>query len=379
MPGMAEPVFVFAGGGTGGHLYPGIAVAEALREIEPGAQIVFLTTNRPLDRQLLAPTGFEQVEQSVRPFTLHPLRLPRFWLDWRRSVAAARRVIGTRRAVAVLGLGGYAAGPAVVAAHSLGVPAAILNPDAVPGRANRYLARRSKLVVLQWDSTRRYFDHSVRCEALGCPIRRQFHEVDPAAGRCQFHLDPARPVLLATGASQGAHTVNETLVRVWPAVSTAHPEWQLLHLTGETDAASVRQAYASAGVPATVLAFTHDMALALASADLVVSRAGASTLAELTALGKPSILMPYPFHRDRHQHANAGELVAAGAAVLVEDQKDGGRNAPGLRAALDRAMQPGVLQGMARAALAMGRPRAARAVAERLAGRLGVAGRQGDS
>lgn len=377
MPAMSERLFVFAGGGTGGHLYPGISVAEALGEIEPGARIVFLTTNRPLDRQLLAPTGFEQVPQPVRPFTLHPLRLPRFWLDWRRSVAAARRLIRTRRAAAVLGLGGYAAGPAVVAAHSVGVPAAILNPDAVPGRANRFLARRSSLVVLQWESTRRFFDHRVRCEALGCPIRRQFLGVDSAAGRSRFQLDPTRPVLLVTGASQGARTVNETLIRVWPAVSKARPEWQLLHLTGEADSGAVRQAYDSAGVAATVVAFTHDMALALAAADLVVSRAGASTLAELTALGKPSILMPYPFHRDRHQHANAGELVAAGAALLVEDQRDGGRNAPELRSALDRAMQPGVLRGMAQAALAMGRPQAARAVAERLANGLDESGRQG--
>jgi UDP-N-acetylglucosamine--N-acetylmuramyl-(pentapeptide) pyrophosphoryl-undecaprenol N-acetylglucosamine transferase len=364
---MVEPVYVFAGGGTGGHLYPGISVAEALREAEPQARIVFLTTNRPLDRQLLAPTGFEQIEQPVRPFTLHPARLPRFWLDWRRSMSAARRLIQSRRAVAVLGLGGYAAGPAVVAAHSLGVFAAILNPDAVPGRANRYLAARSNLVVLQWDSTRRYFGHNVHCEVLGCPIRRQFHAVDSAAGRRHFELDATRPVLLVTGASQGARTVNETLVRVWPEVSRSYPEWQLLHLTGETDEASVRRAYSAAGAAAKVRAFTHEMALALAAADLVVSRAGASTLAELTALGKPAILMPYPFHRDRHQHLNAAELVAAGAAELVEDHRDGTRNAPGLRAALDRALSPGALREMAQAALAMGRPRAAWAVAERLA------------
>ncbi len=364
---MDERVFVFAGGGTGGHLYPGIAVAESLRELDARARPVFLTTNRPLDRQLLSPTGFEQVEQAVRPFTLHPLRLPGFWLTWRKSVAAARELIRRRRAVAVLGLGGYAAGPAVVAASQLGVPAAILNPDAIPGRANRYLGKLTKLVVLQWDSTRRHFGPEVHCETFGCPIRRQFVEADRLAGRRLFGLDPERPLLVVTGASQGAHTVNTTLMEVWPKLHKRWPDWQVLHLTGDADAAIVEQAYARSGVAGRVLAFTHEMALALSAADLVVSRAGASTLAELTALGKPSILMPYPFHRDRHQHANAGELVARGAAELVEDYRDGVRNAPGLAMALERALAHESLGRMASAAKEMGFPGAARGVAGWLA------------
>ena len=171
---MNDASYVFAGGGTGGHLFPGLAVADALLRQSPEARVTFLTTTRPLDRQLLEPTAYEQIEQPVQPFTLHPLKLPAFWLAWRRSVQAARELLKTRHVRAVLGLGGYAAGPAVVAAHSLGIRTAILNPDAIPGRANRHLARHADLVIMQWEVTRRHFPPGTNCQALGCPIRAAF-------------------------------------------------------------------------------------------------------------------------------------------------------------------------------------------------------------
>lgn len=360
---MSEPSFVFAGGGTGGHLYPGLAVADELLRLEPGATVTFLTTTRGLDRQLLEPTRFGQIEQCVQPFTMHPLRLPGFVWAWHRSVRAARRFMRNRRPKAVLGLGGYAAGPPVVAGHKLGIRTAILNPDAVPGRANRYLARYADLVVMQWDASRAHFPGGTECQTLGCPIRAAFGIPDPAAGRQRFELDPARPVLLVTGASQGARTLNQVMMRVWPAFHGVHPEWQLLHLTGPADEAAVRGAYAAADAPARVVSFTHEMSLALAAADLVVSRAGASTLAELTALGRPSILLPYPYHRDRHQHANAQVLVDQGAALMLEDRLLPEVNAHPLQAALERCADPAVRQRMAQAAGSLGRGAAAHDVA----------------
>jgi UDP-N-acetylglucosamine--N-acetylmuramyl-(pentapeptide) pyrophosphoryl-undecaprenol N-acetylglucosamine transferase len=363
-----QPHFVFAGGGTGGHLYPGLAVADALRQQVPDAAITFFTTNRPLDRQLLGPRGFDQVEQSVQPFTAHPLRLPGFLLAWRRSVLAARAFLKARQVRAVLGLGGYAAGPAVVAARQLGLRTAILNPDAIPGRANRHLARRADLVVLQWDVSRNHFPNSTNARTLGCPIRPEFAKANAAAGRRQFELTPGSPVLLVTGASQGARTVNQAVAEVWPAFHAGHPEWQLLHLSGAADETEVRSAYAAAGVPAKVVAFTHEMWLALAAADLVVSRAGASTLAELTALGRPAILLPYPYHRDRHQHANAQVLADQGAAIVLEDWRDVAQNAPPLLAALERLADAGARGAMAGAAARLGCPGAAPDVAAWLAG-----------
>jgi UDP-N-acetylglucosamine--N-acetylmuramyl-(pentapeptide) pyrophosphoryl-undecaprenol N-acetylglucosamine transferase len=343
-------------------------VAAALVEREPGAEITFFTTTRELDRELLGRTAFAQVEQPVRPLTVHPLRLAGFLWSWRASVRAARSWLRDRRPRAVLGLGGYAAGPPVVAARSLGMRTAILNPDAIPGRANRYLAQRADLVVLQWDVSRERLPGAVACETLGCPIRAEFARVQRDEGRARFGLDAKRPVLLVTGASQGARTVNRAMQAVWPEFAAKHAEWQLLHLSGALDEAGTRAAYAAAGVPATVLAFTHEMWLALAAADVVVSRAGASTLAELTALGLPSILFPYPYHRDRHQHANAQVLVDGGAAEMIEDQLEAELNRGPLLAALERLADSSVREGMGRAARGLGRPDAAAAVAEWLVG-----------
>lgn len=330
-----QAVYLFAGGGTGGHLFPGLAVAHALRERDPDARIVFLTTTRDLDRKLLSPTGFEQITQVVQPLASNPLRWPRFWWSWRTSVAAARRLIRRRKPRAVLGLGGYAAGPPVVAAKREGARAAILNPDAVPGRANRYLGRFASLVVTQFDVSAAHFPIEANCQRWGCPIRATFAtQPDVAQARAHFKLDPEKPTIVVTGASQGARTINEALPLVWGEFAKNHPDWQILHLAGEADAHETRVAYARSGAPAAVLPFTHDMHLALGAADVVVSRAGASTLAELTALGKPSVLLPYPYHRDQHQRHNAQALVDAGAAIIVEDRKSGPVNAVRIREAL---------------------------------------------
>ena len=361
---MSEQRFVFAGGGTGGHLFPGLAVAAALRQREPAAGITFFTTTRALDKELLGRTGFAQIEQSVRPVTMNPFRVPEFCWKWRASVRAARAFLRDKRPQAVLGLGGYAAGPAVVAARRLGIRTAILNQDALPGRANRYLARQADLVVLQWGTSRGHFPGETDCQVLGCPIRAEFADASRAEGRARFGLDPERPVLLVTGASQGARTVNRVMQRVWPEFVARHADWQLLHLSGPLDEEETRAAYADAGAPAHVRAFTHEMWLALAAADAVVARAGASTLAELTTLGLPAVLLPYPYDRDRHQHANAQVLVDAGAAMLVEDRREPESNRGPLLKALERLADVNARERMARAARQLGRVDAAERVAE---------------
>jgi UDP-N-acetylglucosamine--N-acetylmuramyl-(pentapeptide) pyrophosphoryl-undecaprenol N-acetylglucosamine transferase len=256
----------------------------------------------------------------------------------------------------------------VVAARSLGIRTGILNPDAIPGRANRYLARRADLVALQWDTSRAQFPERTNCQTLGCPIRAGFAAADREEGLRRFGLAADRPVLLVTGASQGARTVNRVTQLVWPQFFREHPDWQLLHLSGPLDEEETRAAYAAASVPAKVLAFTHEMSLALAAADAVVSRAGASTLAELTALGLPAVLLPYPYHRDRHQHANAQVLVDAGAAMLVEDRLAPTENLPPVLAAVERLADPAIRRKMGQAARQLGRPGAAARVAEWMAG-----------
>ncbi len=355
--------YVLAGGGTGGHLFPGLAVAGAISRLEPDATVTFFTTSRPLDRELLGRTSYRQVEQPVRPLTMKPWRWPAFWWNWHQSVAAAADFIKQHQPRAVLGLGGYAAGPPVVAARTLGIRTAILNPDAIPGRANRYLAGRADLVAVQWDVTGRCFSRGTNWQVLGCPIRPEFAVADRTEGLRIFELDGSRLTLLVTGASQGARSINQTLWRAWPEFVARHPEWQLLHLTGTADEAETRSAYAAAGVAAKVLAFTHEMPLALAAADVVVSRAGASTLAEITALGKPSILFPYPFHRDQHQRANGLVLADAGAALLLTDGRTAEANLDPLRAALERLADEPTRGAMSAAAARLGRIRAADEVA----------------
>lgn len=364
----APPCFVFAGGGTGGHLFPGLAVADALRALCPVAKITFLTTDRALDRDLLSKTEYRQIEQRVRPFTAAPVAFLRFAWAWYASRRDAAQRLREIRPSAVLGLGGYAAGPAVVEARRLGIRSAILNPDAIPGRANRVLARRCDLVVQQWDASTSHFPATAKVKTWGCPIRADFANAVSTAlnddSWRRFGLEPRKRTLLVTGASQGARTINRAMHDVWPRFFRVNDDWQLLHLSGALDVDETRSAYEKAGVPAQVLAFTHEMAAAIAIADVVVSRAGASTLAELTTLGKPSILLPYPFHKDMHQTANARVLVDEGAAILVDDLRDPAANAGPLLAAMNHYAESQARASAAGAAKRLARPDAAQHVAQ---------------
>lgn len=361
---MIEPWFIFGGGGTGGHLFPGIAVADAICTLEPAARITFMTTTRDLDRTLLDRAGYERIPQVVRPFSTRPWHWPAFLVAWRRSVNAATRCM-RERPRAVLGLGGYAAGPPVIAAARLGIRTAILNPDAVPGRANRVLSRRSDAIFAQWETTRAHFVRGASCMVVGCPIRAAFAgpPLERSAARAALGLDPARRLLLVTGASQGAQSINDALVDIWPRFLAEYPGWQLLHLSGAAHETALRSAYARSGASATVLGFTHDMRSAISAADAIVSRAGASTLAELTAVGRASILLPYPYHRDQHQRANARVLAEAGAAILLEDRRSARENAAPLLAALRRLADDTTRLAVEQAAARLGRPHAALDVA----------------
>ncbi len=360
---MGAGCYILAGGGTGGHLMPGLAVAEALARHDPASQVVFLCSRRALDASILSQAGHRFHPLGVEPWPSSVLRWPRFAACWFRSRREARELLRDLKPRAVLGLGGFAAGPTIVEATRAGIRCGLLNPDARPGRANRYLARRVGRVFVQWPVALDSLPDPGRGVVCGCPVRRAFREADPEMARRRLGLDPDRPLLVVTGASQGARTINDALIETWPWFVRQHPDWQLLHLTGPADADRLRQAYGRARVEARVLGFAHAMHEVLASADVVISRAGASTLAELTVLGRPGILMPYPWHRDRHQHANAQQLVEAGAAVCVEDRRDAEANARALLAALERLCDESVRRAMAQRARRLARPDAAEQVA----------------
>ncbi|HOJ74656.1 MAG TPA: UDP-N-acetylglucosamine--N-acetylmuramyl-(pentapeptide) pyrophosphoryl-undecaprenol N-acetylglucosamine transferase [Phycisphaerae bacterium] len=366
-----RPWYVFAGGGTGGHLFPGLSVVDSLRRMNE-ADVSFFCTDRPIDRDILGAAGVEAVVQTVLPFPAKPWRWPKFLLRWGQSVRSCLRAFSARRPAFVVGAGGYASGPPVYAAAKLAIPTFLLNPDAVPGRANRHMVVRANVrcVFAQWEVTRQHFPAGVPIEVSGCPVRPAFRRaagLAPEAIRESFGLDPHRPMLLVTGASQGARTINEAMLTLAGAVAAA--DWQVLHLSGATDAERVEQAYrqSNTGLRYRVLAFTDRMPEAMAAADLIISRAGASTLSEIQAMGKPSVLFPYPYHRDQHQRHNAAVLAEAGAAVLLDDAKDATANAAQLGPVLARLMGDAAeRERMARAASSLDVPDSADRIAARL-------------
>jgi UDP-N-acetylglucosamine--N-acetylmuramyl-(pentapeptide) pyrophosphoryl-undecaprenol N-acetylglucosamine transferase len=366
---MSQSSTIFlAGGGTGGHLYPGIAVAEALRRLQPDVRCVFLCTQREIDRVILEPTGFEFIPQSIVPPVRSVSGLLRFYKSWRETKDQVKDLLRKYQPSAVLGLGGYAAGVAVKKAADRGIPTAVLNPDVIPGKANQFLMRVVRAVCCQFEATSKHVGSSARpkLQMTGCPIRSDINTPpsrDEAIAR--LGLDPTLKTLLVTGASLGARTVNEAVLEMLGGVTLQG--WQVLHLAGREHADVVRAGYRDLKVTSRVIDFTPAMADVWTATDLAISRSGASSCAELTACGVPSILMPYPYHRDMHQRVNAEQLVSAGAAVLLEDEKDRARNAGKLKPVVEQLMYDATRrQKMADAARALGKPDAAERVAKLL-------------
>jgi UDP-N-acetylglucosamine--N-acetylmuramyl-(pentapeptide) pyrophosphoryl-undecaprenol N-acetylglucosamine transferase len=355
----------FAGGGTGGHLYPGIAVAEALRAVAPDIKPIFLCTQREIDRTILEPTGFEFIEQPIVPLGKSIGGLLKFWTHWRQTRDMLKPLFRQHSPVAVLGLGGYAAGVAVKYGAQKNLPTAILNPDVVPGKANQYLLKYVQAMCCQFDQTRKRVPvaQQSKIHVTGCPIRNDITHL-PSRDEALTRLGLARGLmtLVVTGASQGALTVNEAILG---AVGSLNWQgWQILHLSGKEHAESVRGSYREMGVEAAVIDFTPAMADVWAVADLTVSRSGASTCAELTACGVPSVLMPYPYHKDQQQKLNAKVLAEAGAAVLLEDLKDKKQNTQRLIPVLQSLLYDAPKRAaMSQAAKSLGKSDAASAVA----------------
>jgi UDP-N-acetylglucosamine--N-acetylmuramyl-(pentapeptide) pyrophosphoryl-undecaprenol N-acetylglucosamine transferase len=371
MPEKQPKTIFMAGGGTGGHLYPGIAVAESLRQIAPDVNCVFLCTTREIDRVILEPTGFEFIPQPIERPHRSVGGLLKFWRSWRETMSLGRRLLRERQPAAVVGLGGYAAGVAVKLANKNGtIPTVLINPDVIPGKANYFLMKKAAAVCCQFEATREHVSESRRekLKFTGCPIRADFANLpsrEEAATR--LGLDPRLNTITITGASQGAATINDALPLTLANIKMTG--WQVLHLSGRSHADAVRDAYRAKNLPARVIDFTPAMADIWAVTDLTVSRSGASTCAELTACGVPSVLMPYPFHKDQHQRLNAKVLADAGAAVLLDDLRDAKKNAEKLQPILaplihdaDRRNQ------MAQAARNLGKPDAAGTVARVIQG-----------
>ena len=364
-------IFAFAGGGTGGHLLPGLSVAQALQQQCPQARIHFFITCRPIDEKILAPTGYSYTKQWVEPFSLNPWGFLSFTYGLLSSMREAAVSLAILRPAVVLGMGGFAAAPICRIAPKLKIPVALLNPDAEAGRANRWLAKRAKMIFTQWDRTADLLAHRTKARILttGCPVRPAILSATRQQGLEHFGLRPEKKTLLVPGGSQGAMNVNRTIIELLPRLDKFADSWQILHLTGPGKLDIVKQAYQQADlrIHHQLVDFTFDMPFALAAADLVLSRAGASSLAEFSARKLPAVLMPYPYGRDQHQSANAGCLSDVGAAVIVPDKCDAQANAASVGPVLLELMSnPQNLACMSTAYQPLFKPNAAADIAQQL-------------
>lgn len=321
----ATRAFLFAGGGTGGHLFPGLAIAERLGELEPVSSR-FVCSTRDIDRSILEAERVEFEPIGASPFGVRPKAAARFLQSWRPAVKAGRASIARLREsageVQVVAMGGFVAAPVVAAARAERVPVTLVNLDAAPGKANRWIAGRVDRIVTATPIERPGW------EIVGPIVRRGALSRGPSQHcRLRLGLDPDRPTLLITGASQGAASVNGMMLELVRTQRSAFDGWQIVHQTGRDDEERVRAAYAAAGVVAEVRAFFREMGEVWGAADLAVTRGGAGSIAEAWANRVPSLVLPYPFHKDRHQRLNAEPLARAGGAILVEDRVDPSRNA----------------------------------------------------
>jgi UDP-N-acetylglucosamine--N-acetylmuramyl-(pentapeptide) pyrophosphoryl-undecaprenol N-acetylglucosamine transferase len=313
----AKPLIAIACGGTGGHLFPGLAVAGEFGR--RGGAVLLLISPKEVDQQSV------RAARGMRVETLPAVALQRghrfefvkgFWKSYRQAKALFRRPAPQ----AVLAMGGFTCAPPVLAGKGAGAATFLHEGNTVPGKANRWLSLLVDLAFVNFPSTANRL-HTQHVLTTGMPVRAQFEAADPAACRLALGLDPRRPVLLVMGGSQGASAINQLALAALPRLAQTAPELQFLHLAGPNDAVQVQAAYAAGAHKAMVRPFLTEMELALGAATIAITRAGASSLAELAALRVPSILIPYPFAADDHQFYNAQTLARTGAACLLEQSE----------------------------------------------------------
>jgi UDP-N-acetylglucosamine--N-acetylmuramyl-(pentapeptide) pyrophosphoryl-undecaprenol N-acetylglucosamine transferase len=302
---------ILAGGGTGGHVIPAIAIAQQLRD-NYGAEAIFIGTERGIETRLVPEAGFQlrlidvgqlnRVSLATRIRTLTALP---------RAIAAAWGIMTEFRPDVVIGVGGYASGPAMLAAALRGTASLIFEPNVVPGFANRMVAPMAKAAAVHFEQTCRWFQN---CEVTGVPVRREFFDIPRRA-------PGSTPTLLLFGGSQGSRALNRALVESLPALAERVPGIHVIHQTGERDYEQLQAEYLKVSIRAEVSPFITDMASAFAGADLIVCRSGASTVAEIAAAGKAAIFVPLPTAADDHQRRNAETLAARNAALVIRESE----------------------------------------------------------
>ena len=346
---------ILAGGGTGGHVIPALAIAAELRRLHD-AQIIFIGSSAGVEATMVPAAGFalrvieagklKNVSLATRIKTLAALP---------RAVIYCVRLLREFRPGVVIGVGGYASGPGMMAAILTRTPTLAFEPNLVPGLANRVVAPVVSAAAVQFAETAKSFRHA---EVTGVPVRREFFELKP---RAPWTEGGTRPTVLVFGGSQGASAINRAVVRSAPLMVRSIPGLQIIHQTGVRDRESVAAEYANLGIAAEVSAFIDPLSAAFERADLLICRSGASTVAEVAAAGKPAIFIPFPRAADDHQRRNAEAFVRQGAAAMVAESD---LTAPRLATLVSEMLRaPGGLAAMAAAARQLAHPGAGEMIA----------------
>jgi UDP-N-acetylglucosamine--N-acetylmuramyl-(pentapeptide) pyrophosphoryl-undecaprenol N-acetylglucosamine transferase len=357
---------IIAGGGTGGHLFPGIALATALKRQIPATQVLFIGTSRLLDQQTLAEQGFELAALDCGGVKgLSTIAKLRSLLMLPGAVLAALRILRRFRPDLVFGVGGYVTGPVLLAAWLLRIPIGIHEQNSVPGLANRWAGKLANRICISLPCTPPF--PPAKTVQTGNPVRQ---EILTAAGQQKPVAE--KKTILVLGGSQGANRVNILMMEAMEKLAGSHTSLQLIHQTGPAGQALVAQCYQRLGVEAEVVPFIRDMAQVYSRADLVVSRAGATTLAELAVMGLPTLLIPYPYAADNHQVTNCEYYEKSGGCLVFSESSLSGEILA--RAISEHLHNPEELHTMAASMKTMAMPDATdRIVAEclRLAARAG--------
>lgn len=343
---------IIAGGGTGGHLFPGIAIAEEFLRRNPANRVLFIGTERGIEKKILDGLGFTLRTIKVEGLQgRSPALIPASLLKIPGGLFDSFRILRTFQPAVVVGVGGYASGPAVLAARLMGIPTAIAEQNAFPGLTNRILGRFADRIFVAFPASARWFP-AARTRITGNPIRTAFLAERPPAEK----KDP-RFTLLIFGGSQGSRAINRIVMDALDNLGELKKRIRFIHQTGEKDRETVEEGYRKREIAAEVTPFIRDMAAAYRTADLLLCRAGATSIAEITAGGKAAILVPFPFAVNDHQTKNAELLVRAGAAEMIPERELDG---PRLAGAIERLCRhPAEIKEMEKASASLGNIRAA--------------------
>lgn len=307
---------VIAGGGTGGHLFPGIAIAEEFLKRDSDTQVIFIGTEKGIENRLLGQLGYElrKIEiEGVKGRGIKALMKGVYQIP--KSLWQSRRILKPFHPDVVVGVGGYASGPAVLAAYWMGIPTAVAEQNAIPGVTNRILGHFAEKIFVTYEQSRTFFPR-IKVVYSGNPVRASL-----TSGSARAKKEKHYRQLLIFGGSQGAEAINKSVMDMLPQLQGMKDKVRILHQTGQRQMEEMKRAYEQFGIQAEVTPFIVAMAEAYADADLIICRAGATSLAEITAAGKAAVLIPYPWAANDHQSKNAEALASEGAAVVIYERE----------------------------------------------------------